>query len=94
MTDVRKPKVGEIVRYFPQPDEDDALANGGVKGGLPAIVTQAWNDQTVNLRVIQDSDDSPLWRTSVLKLNEPELTDMEPVAEATSAIRRGWIFND
>lgn len=86
--------MGEIVLYFPQPDEDDALANGGVKGGLPAIVTQAWSDQLVNLRIFQDDSESPPWRTSVQKLNEPELEDMEPVAGATTAIRRGWIFRD
>lgn len=92
-SNVRKPKVGEIVLYFPQPDEDDALANGGVKGGIPAIVTQAWSEQTVNLRVFADSDEV-LWRSSVQKLNEPELDDMAPVSEATCGVRRGWIYRD
>jgi hypothetical protein len=48
-------KVGDIVLC----SVDPALNNGSVLA--PAIVTRAWSETTVNLRVLSDSSNPPLW---------------------------------
>lgn len=38
----------------------------------PAIVTRVWSDGMVNIRVMLDSENPPLWKTSVLLLDSEE----------------------
>lgn len=54
-----KPTVGRIV-HVPM---DPTMNNGS--DVAPAIITRAWSDTTVNLRVLADGD-SILWRTSCI----------------------------
>lgn len=51
------PSVGRIVLVPIEPE----MNNGATVA--PAIITRVWSDTTVNLRVLTDSQNPPLWRT-------------------------------
>lgn len=53
-----KPSLGRIVLVPIEPE----MNNGATVA--PAIITRVWSDTTVNLRVLADSHNPPLWRTS------------------------------
>jgi len=54
----QKPSVGCIVLVPIEPE----MNNGS--DVAPAIITRVWSDTTVNVRVLADSQNPPLWRTS------------------------------
>lgn len=47
------PKVGEIVLFTSNPDDAVAQSNNN-SGPIPAIVTRAWSEVCVNLKIIPD----------------------------------------
>jgi hypothetical protein len=48
----RMPKIGEMVIFFPNPD--DSVARSNNNECCPAIVTRAWSSVCVNLKIIPD----------------------------------------
>lgn len=56
--------VGRIVHYYPGELDAGAKVNNADK--VPAIIVSVHGDY-VNLRVFQDGDGKPLWRTSICK---------------------------
>lgn len=78
---MRKVKKGDIVIYFPE-EEDEECLNNGIEG-VPAIVTQVFSNEVVNIRVFVDEDITP-WRVEVPKINaHPNWPTVEG---------GGWIF--
>ena len=49
----RKPKVGDVVLYYPHESDKTAFSNGH-PGPIAAIITRVWSDTTVNLKIIPD----------------------------------------
>lgn len=62
------PTVGRIVNFYPSDIDNEARYNGAEV--LPAIIVRVWSEETVNLKVLTDSDKGDLWRTSVTKRPE------------------------
>lgn len=60
---MEKVKIGEIVFYYPGKDDQEAQTNNAFV--VPAIVVTDFGDGVLNLRVFQDGEGAPLWRTSV-----------------------------
>jgi hypothetical protein len=58
VSDPQTPSLGRIVLVPIEPE----MNNGSPVA--PAIITRVWSDTTVNLRVLADSQNPPLWRTS------------------------------
>jgi hypothetical protein len=56
----QKPSLGRIVLVRAEP----TMNNGAHTA--PAIITRVWNDTTINVRVLLDSQNSPEWRTSLV----------------------------
>lgn len=57
------PEVGEFVNFFPGKHDAAARTNNTEK--LAAVVTNTFTAGQINLRVFQDGNDNPLWRTSI-----------------------------
>lgn len=83
---MEKVKKGDIVIFYPDFDDEEAVANG-VTDGLPAIVTNVVDGTRVNLRVFADSGDV-LWRIDV------EQAEEKPEAGVQAVERQCWIFRD
>jgi hypothetical protein len=70
------PTVGRIVNYtLTEDDAKSGLGNNGVNAGdkLPAVIVRTWgstSESAVNLRVLTDGPDAPIWKTSVLPGDE------------------------
>ena len=71
-----KPTIGRIVHYtFPNTFAGTGQSREGQSRTVPAIIVAVWSDTCVNLRVFQDGEHPPLWKTSVvLKQSEDDLT--------------------
>ena len=54
-----RPSLGRIV-IVPM----DPVVNNGA-GEAPAVITRVWSDELVNVRILDDSSNTPPWRTSV-----------------------------
>lgn len=50
--DLRQAKLGEMVVFFPNPDDSVARSNHATE--IPAIVTRVWGPGMVNLKIIPD----------------------------------------
>lgn len=61
-----KPSLGRIVFT-----RVDPLMNNGADIA-PAVITRVWSDTLVNIRVMLDSENPPLWKTSVLLFDSEE----------------------
>lgn len=77
---VQKPSVGRIVHVLMDP----TMNNGA--DIAPAIITRAWSDTTVNLRVLADGN-STLWRTSSTYADD---LDAIPADDPTRLNRWTW----
>ncbi|MGW4108546.1 hypothetical protein [Streptomyces sp. NPDC004976] len=66
---VQKPSVGRIVLVPAEP----TMNNGA--DVAPAIITRVWNDSTINVRVLLDSQNAPEWRTSLVHTDALEGLD-------------------
>ena len=76
-----KPTLGRIVHVLMDP----AMNNGA--DIAPAIITRVWSDTTVNLRVLTDSQNPPLWRTSSIYADD---LDTIPADDPTRLNRWAW----
>lgn len=59
-----KPKIGDVVYYFPTKVERELMNNNQDK--CPAVITAVWGDTCVNLKVIFDGIHD-IWKTSISK---------------------------
>jgi len=74
MSKEQKPSIGRIVTYTcTEYDTAEQAKQSGVCNmqlKLPAIIVAVWDDQCVNLKVIQDGSVPDLWVTSAVKGDE------------------------
>ncbi len=70
---VPTPEVGEIVKFYPAAHDTQARSNYADQ--VPAIVTNVFGGGLANLRVFQDGNENPLWRTSIKHMSVAEKED-------------------
>jgi hypothetical protein len=58
---MHKPSLGRVVIVH---GLDPALNNGATEA--PAVITRVWSDRCVNLQVLVDEANAPIWKTSVM----------------------------
>lgn len=53
------PSIGRIVHVIVNPEDN----NGS--DVAPAVIVRVWSEQSVNVRVLLDGNETPWWRTSI-----------------------------
>lgn len=76
---MQKPSIGRIVLV----DANPAMNNGA--NIAAAVITRVWSDTVINVRVLLDSENSPLWRTSLTHAD-----DLDSLDDDTRTSRWMW----